>query len=80
MPGLLFNAILSAFFLVRVVKGPWLRYPHYVAAATAMSVAALLVLRSVAPGAEDSLIAGNLAGLAGAWLGLVAYDRIVAAR
>lgn len=77
MPGLVINALLTSFFLVRLMKGGWLRHPQAVAVATVASLAALLALGSVDPGAENSVVYGNLAALAGAWLGVLACDRIL---
>jgi len=33
VPSVLISAILSSFLLVRLIKGPWLRYPQYPAVA-----------------------------------------------
>jgi hypothetical protein len=76
MWDILISALSASFFLVRVVKGPWMRNPQYLAAATIGAVAISLLLSVVAPAVEDSFIAGGLAGLAGAWAGIAAFDLI----
>ena len=77
MPTLVFNALLSSFFVVKVFKGRWTRNPHYLAVTMVASVVALLVLDCCSPGAADSFVYGNIASFAGAWLGLMIYDRTV---
>lgn len=76
MPTLVFNALLSSFFVVRVFKGRWTQNPHYLAVTMVASVVALLVLNSCLPGTADSFIYGNIASFTGAWFGLLLYDRI----
>jgi hypothetical protein len=78
MWDILISALSTSFFLVRVVKGPWMRNPQYLAAATIGAVAISLVLDAVAPAIENSFIAGGLAGAAGAWAGIAAFDFIAA--
>lgn len=77
MIGIAFNALFSSFFLVRVVKGGWTRNPQYLAVALVSSMIALIGLHAWSPGAEDSLILGNVAALAGAWLGILLFDQIM---
>lgn len=79
MPTLVFNALFSSVFVVRIVKGRWTRHPHYLAIATLASLLALMVLNAWQPGAADSFIYGNLAAIVGGWLGLLVYDRTVGA-
>lgn len=79
MPAIVFNALFSSFFLVRVVKGRWTRHPHYLAVALVGAVIALLALQAASPGSESSFIAGNLAALAGAWGGVMLYDLLFGA-
>lgn len=76
MSAIVFAALSSAFFLVRIVKGPWMRNPQYVAAATIGAVALSLGLYLYSPGLEDNLIVGGLVGAAGAWAGIAAFDLI----
>lgn len=79
MPGLIFNALFSSFFMVKLVRGRWTRNPDHLAAATVASVCALIILNCWSPGAAASFIYGNLAALGGAWLGLFVYGRIAGA-
>ncbi len=77
MPTLIINALLSSFFAVKLFKGRWTRHPHYLAVAMVSSVLALLALDGCSPGMADSMIYGNVASFAGAWLGLAVFDRTV---
>lgn len=79
MPSLVFNALFSSFFVVRVAKGRWMRNPHYLAAAMLASLVSLLILDACSSGSADSLIYGNLASMAGGWLGIALYDHVSAA-
>lgn len=71
MPMTLLSAVLVSFFLVRVIKGPWARHPHYLSLAMIGSVAATIVLTRISPGMEDDFIAGNAATFFGA---IALYD------
>lgn len=77
MPTLVFNALLSSFFVVKVFKGHWTRNPHYLAITMVASILALVALDSCSPGAADTFVDGNIASFAGAWLGLAIYDRTI---
>lgn len=74
MADVLFTALGLSFFLVRLAKGSWVRNPVYLALAIFGSMAGLLILMRVYPGAEDSMIFGNLAALAGAGCAISLYD------
>jgi hypothetical protein len=74
MSELLLSAILTAFTMVRIIKGPWLRNPQYLAAGIAGSVVAALVLHTYWPGFEDDFIVGGVVGIAGSWGGMVLFD------
>lgn len=76
MSAILISALSSSFFLVRIVKGPWMRNPQYLAAATVGAVAIGLLLASYDPGMENNFVTGGIAGLAGAWAGIAAFDLI----
>lgn len=77
MPDVFITALCSSFFLVRLVKGSWSRFPAHVALAILGGMAALITLMKLAPGTEDSLIAGNLAALGGAIILILLYDRVI---
>jgi hypothetical protein len=74
MPDIILSALFSSFFIVRVIKGPWMGNPQYLAVSIFGSAAAMLVLNSVSPGAADGFILGNGAAFAGAFLGVIAFD------
>ncbi len=74
MVDIFITALGLSFFLVRLAKGSWVRNPAYLALAIFGSMAGLLILMRVSPGAEDSMIYGNLAALAGACCTIMAYD------
>ena len=78
MPSVLISAILSSFLLVRLIKGPWLRYPQYLAVAMVGSGLAAIVAASFSPELADDFIAGNLIQFAGAYAGIQLFDRVVA--
>ena len=50
MSELLLSAIFTAFSMVRLIKGPWLRNPQYLAAGIAGSILGALVLHTYWPG------------------------------
>ena len=77
MAEIVLSALGTAFFLVRVVKGPWMRNPQYLAAALTGALIAGLLLNSYSEDLEASFIFGTLAGLAGGWAGIFAFDRLI---
>ncbi len=76
MPGIVISALFSSFFLVRLVKGPWARYPHYLAMTMFGASVAGLTADAFSPGLADELVAGNLIIFAGAFLAIQAFDRL----
>ena len=76
MIEILIGALSSAFFLVRIVKGPWTRHPQFVAAAAIGAMVASLILYKIAPDLEYNLIVGSIAGLVGAGIGIFTFDRL----
>lgn len=76
MAEILLGALSMAFFLVRIIKGPWMRNPQYVAAATVGAMAVSLGLFVIAPDLEFNIIVGSLVGGAGAFAGIFAFDVI----
>lgn len=77
MFGIILTALSAAFILVRIIKGPWMRNPQYLAAATIGSVALSLIFITAAPEMESDIIAGTLAGIIGAWAGIAAFDFVI---
>lgn len=78
MTEILLGAISTSFLLVRIFKGPWMRNPQYLAAAVIGAVAVSLGLYRFAPDLENDLIVGSIAGAAGAWGGMFAFDLLSA--
>lgn len=74
MPDIILSALFSSFFIVRAIKGPWMRNPQYLAISIFGSATAMLVLNAASPGAADEFIAGNGAAFAGAYLSVAAFD------
>lgn len=40
----LLSAVFSGFFLIRIIKGPWMRHSHYLGLAMIGSILAMLAL------------------------------------
>ena len=74
VPFIVINGLFSSFFLVRVIKGAWMRNPQYLAVAMVGAVGAMLSLNAMEPGMADGFIAGNLAAFAGAFGAITLYD------
>ena len=74
VPDIILSALFSSFFIVRVIKGPWMRNPQYLAVSIFGSAAAMIVLNAISPGAADEFILGNGAAFAGAFLSIAAFD------
>jgi hypothetical protein len=79
MFDVLFSAVTTGFFMVRLFRGPWLRNPQYLAAAICGSVLAALMLHLFWPVMDDSLVVGGVTGLAGSWAGMALFDMAVGA-
>ena len=77
MSEILFSSVLSGFFMVRVVKGPWMRNPQYLAASIAGSVVATLLLHAVWPEVDGDFMFSSLAAFAGAFGGIVLFDTVL---
>jgi hypothetical protein len=78
MPDIVFSALSTALLLVRFIKGPWMRYPQYVAAALVGALVAGLLLAKFAPDIGSSFLIGGLSGFGGAWIGIIAFDTLFA--
>jgi hypothetical protein len=74
MSELLLSAIFTAFTMVRIIKGPWLKNPQYLAAGIAGAIVGTLVLHSYWPDLDGDFIVGGIAGIAGSWGGMLLFD------
>ncbi|WP_311028949.1 hypothetical protein [Mesorhizobium koreense] len=79
MSDILFSAVTTGFFMVRLFRGPWLKNPQYLAAAICGSILAALTLHLFWPVMDDSFVVGGGAGLAGSWVGMALFDLAVGA-
>ena len=79
MSDILFSAVTTGFFMVRLFRGPWLKNPQYLAAAICGSILAALTLHIFWPVMDDSFIVGGATGLAGSWAGMALFDLAVGA-
>jgi hypothetical protein len=79
MSDILFSAVTTGFFMVRLVKGPWRRNPQYLASAICGAIVGALALHLFWPAMDDDFIVGGLTGLAGSWAGMALFDMAVAA-
>jgi hypothetical protein len=79
MSDILFSAVTTGFFMVRLFRGPWLKNPQYLAAAICGSILAALTLHLFWPVMDDSFIVGGATGLAGSWAGMALFDLAVGA-
>ncbi|WP_246675250.1 hypothetical protein [Mesorhizobium sp. B2-3-4] len=76
MSDLLLSAVFTAFTMVRLLKGPWLRNPQYLAAGIVGAVLGTLVLHAVWPAADDDFIVGGVTGIFGSWAAMALFDTI----
>ncbi|PZV35122.1 hypothetical protein B5V02_29105 [Mesorhizobium kowhaii] len=77
MSDLLVSAILTAFTMVRLLRGPWLRNPQYLASGIVGAIVGALLLHGFWPAADDDFIVGGLTGIFGSWAGMVLFDAIL---
>jgi hypothetical protein len=63
--------------MVRLLKGPWIRNPQYLAAAIAGSVVGSLLLHAGWPGLDGDFVAGGIVGIAGPIAGIVLFDAVL---
>ena len=77
MAEVFLTSLFSSFFLVRLLKGSWLKQPVYLALAIIGGLAGLIGTSVMWPGSENDWIAGNFAALVGAWALIMLYDRVV---
>ncbi|WP_027061615.1 hypothetical protein [Mesorhizobium loti] len=74
---LLLSSIFTAFTMVRLLKGPWLRNPQYLATGILGAIVAVLVLHGGWPAYDDDLIIGGVTGIFGSWAGMAVFDAIL---
>ena len=77
MSDLLLSAMLTAFPMVRVLKGSWLRNPQSLACGILGAIVAALVLHSFWPAYDDDFIVGGVTGIFGSWAGMALFDAIL---
>jgi len=64
MSDLLLSGIFTAFTMVWLLKGPWLRNPQYLATGILGAIVAVLLLDGLWPAYDDDFIVGSWAGMA----------------
>lgn len=74
MPSVILSAIFSSFLFVRLIKGPWLRNPQYLAAAMIGSAILSLVGNSLFPGSADDMLMSNIWAFGGSLAGIFLFD------
>lgn len=77
MPDLVISALISSFTFVRLLKGPWLRNPQYLAAAMIGSVVLSLVAEKLDPGSSDSLVNATVYAFAGSAAGIFLLGQLI---
>src|ERR1700754_1494759 len=77
MSDLLLPAIFTAFTMVRLLRGPWLRNPQYLASGIVGAIAGTLLLHSFWPAFDDDFIVGGVTGIFGSWAGMAVFDAMV---
>ncbi|UDL89946.1 hypothetical protein LGH82_00580 [Mesorhizobium sp. PAMC28654] len=74
---LLLSAVLTAFTMVRLLRGPWLRNPQYLASGIVGAIVGVLLLHGIWPAADDDFIVGGVTGIFGSWAGMAVFDTIL---
>ncbi len=77
MSDLLLSAILTTFTMVRLLRGPWLRNPQYLASGIVGAIVGILLLHGFWPAADDDFIVGGVTGIFGSWAGMAVFDTIL---
>ncbi|OBQ89673.1 hypothetical protein A9K66_16995 [Mesorhizobium sp. AA23] len=77
MSDILLPAIFTAFTVVRVLKGPWLRNPQYLASGILGAIVGALLLHAFWPAYDDDVIVGGGTGIFGSWAGMALFDAIL---
>jgi len=77
MSDLLLSSIFTAFTMVRVLRGPWLRNPQYLATGILGAIVAVLLLHGLWPAYDDDFVIGGVTGIFGSWAGMALFDAIL---
>ena len=77
MSDFLLSAVFTAFAMVRVLKGPWLRNPQYLASGILGAIVGVLLLHAFWPAYDDDFIVGGVMGIFGSWVGMAVFDAIL---
>ena len=77
MSDILLPAIFTAFTMVRVLKGPWLRNPQYLASGILGAIIGALLLHAFWPAYDYDFIVGGVTGIFGSWAGMALFDAIL---
>lgn len=77
MPDLVISALVSSFTFVRLLKGPWLRHPQFLAAAMIGSVVASLLVQSIDPATADGMIGSTIVAFAGSAAGIFLLGQVI---
>jgi hypothetical protein len=76
MPDLLLSAVFTAFTMVRVLKGPWLRHPQHLASGIVGAIVGALALHAFWPAYDDDVIIGGVTGIFASWAGMALFDAV----
>ncbi len=77
MSDLLLSAVFTAFTMVRLLRGPWLRNPQYLASGIVGAIVGALLLHVFWPAADDDFIVGGAIGIFASWAGMALFDTIL---
>lgn len=77
MSDLLLSGIFTAFTMVRVLKGPWLRNPQHLATGILGAIVAVLLLHGLWPAYDGDFIIGGVTGIFGSWVEMALFDAIL---
>jgi hypothetical protein len=77
MSDLLLSAVFTAFTMVRLLKGPWLRNPQYLACGIVGAIVGALALHAFWPAYDDDFIIGGVTGIFGSWAGMALFDAVL---
>lgn len=77
MPDLIISALVSSFTFVRLLKGSWLRYPQFLAAAMIGSVVVSVLADKLDPGSADGLINSTVFAFAGSAAGIFLLGQMI---
>lgn len=71
------SAVFSALFSVRILKGPWMRYPQYLAVSIIGGLAAMLLLHHGWPQFDEDFFLPTIAAFVGACVAVFAFDQLI---